>query len=65
MNGFDFRGIMCAPKCKLEGVASSCARGDSGWILGTVSSLKEWPGTGMGCPGRWWGHPPGKCFRNV
>jgi len=27
-------------------MASSCARGDSGWILG-----KEWSGAGMGCPG--------------
>jgi len=32
-----------------EGMASSRARGGSGWILGKTS-LKEWSGTGMGCP---------------
>jgi len=35
-----------------EGMASSCARGGSRWILGTISSQKEWLGTGTGCPGR-------------
>ena len=25
-----------------EGTASSCARGGSGWILGRISSQKEW-----------------------
>ena len=33
-----------------EGMASSCSRGDSGWTLGNSSSLREWSGTGMGCP---------------
>jgi len=23
------------------------------WILGKISSQKEWLGTGTGCPGRW------------
>ena len=36
----------------IEGMASSCTRGDSGWKLGK-SSLKEWSGAGMGCPARW------------
>ena len=27
---------------ELEGMASSCSRGDSGWTLGKTSSLKEW-----------------------
>ena len=35
---------------ELEGMASSCAREDSGWTLGnTTTSLKGWSGTGMGC----------------
>ena len=32
-------------------MASSCARGDSGWMLGKKFSPKEWSGAGMGCPG--------------
>lgn len=34
-------------------VTSSCVRGDSGWIVGNISSQKEWWGIGRGCPG-WW-----------
>jgi len=40
----------------IEGVTSSCAREGSGWTVGNITSLKEWSGTGMGCPGRWWRH---------
>ena len=36
------------------GMASSCARGGSDWILGNISSLKEWSGAQTGWPGRWW-----------
>jgi len=36
----------------LDGMASSCARGHSGWTLGNTT-LKGWSGTGMGCPERW------------
>jgi len=32
-------------------MASSCTRDGSDWILGKISSLKEWSGTGMGLPG--------------
>jgi len=46
-------------------MASSCAREGSSWILGKVSSLKEWWCIGMGCPGRWWSHCPWRCSRNV
>ena len=42
----------------LEGMASSCTRGDSGWMLGNTTSLKGWSGSGMGCPERWWSHRP-------
>ena len=31
----------------LEGMASSCAREDSDWLLGNTTSLKGWSGTGM------------------
>ena len=40
----------------LEGMASSCTREGSGWMLGNTTSLKGWSGTGMGCPERWWSH---------
>jgi len=49
----------------LEGVASSCTRGDSGWILGKNYSPRQWSGVGMGCPGRWWNHHPWKYSRSV
>jgi len=46
-------------------MASSCAREDSGWMLGRITSLKEWSGAGIGCPGRWWSHCPQRCSRNI
>ena len=39
--------------------------GDLDWILGKISVLKEWSGTGTGCPGRWWSHHPWRCSKNV
>ena len=47
-----------------EGMASSCIRGGSGWILGRISSLKDWWGIGTGCPGKCWSHRPWRCSRN-
>jgi len=41
---------------RLEGMASRCAREDSGWMLGNTTPLKGWSGTGMDCPERWWSH---------
>ena len=38
-------------------MASSCARGGSGWILGEISSPKERCCSGTGCQGRWCSHP--------
>jgi len=32
-------------------MASSCARGGSGWILGTISSQKEWQCCGTAAQG--------------
>ena len=40
-------------------MASSCVRGGLGWILGKISLLKEWSGTGAGCPGQWGVTVPG------
>ena len=37
----------------------------SGWILGTISSQREWSGIGTGCPGRWQGHCPWSCSRTA
>ena len=41
---------------RTRGNGSSCAKEGSGWTLGNTTSLKEWSGSGMGCPGRWWSH---------
>jgi len=46
-------------------MASSCAREDSGWMLGNTTSLKGWSGTGIGCPERWWSHWPWWCSKSV
>ena len=35
-----------------EGMASSCTREGSSWILGRIYSQKEWQCVGIGCPGR-------------
>jgi len=34
-------------------------------MLGKISFLKEWTGTGTGCPGRWWSRHPWRCLKNV
>ena len=47
-----------------EGIASSCPRRASGWMLGKIS-WKKWCCSGTGCPGRWWSHRPWGCSRNV
>ena len=51
-------GSASSPVIGLEKIAPSCTRGDSSWILGKISPLKQWSGTGMGCPGRWLSHCP-------
>ena len=35
----------------LKGMASSCTRGDSGWMFGNTTFPKEWSGTGMAAQG--------------
>jgi len=37
----------------------------SGWILGKMSSQREWWCSGTGCPGRWWNHHPWRCPRTM
>jgi len=34
----------------LDGMDWRCVRGGSSWILGKISSPKEWLGIGAGCP---------------
>lgn len=36
-----------------------------GWILGGLSSQREWLGNGTGCPRGWWSHCPWRCARTV
>ena len=49
----------------VEGMASRCAREDSGWTLGKTSSLKEQSSSETGCPGRWRSHYHRRCSRNI
>lgn len=44
---------------------SRSATGDSGWISGTISSLKEELSMGTDCPEKWLGHHSWKCSKNV
>jgi len=46
-------------------VGPKLRQGRFSWILGKISSLKEWSGAWMGCPGRWLSHCPQRCSRNV
>jgi len=34
-------------------------------ITGVVCVLREWSGTGMACPGRWWSCSPWQCSIGV
>lgn len=49
--------------------AQALFENESSQDLGTgLFSLKEWPGIGMSCPGRWlaaWGHSLWKCSRGL
>jgi len=45
-------------------MALRCARGGSDWILGNISSQKEWSSIGTGCPGKRWSHHPWRCSRS-
>lgn len=44
-------------------MASGCSWVGSGWILGTLPSLKVWRGIVSGSPGQWWSPPPWRCSR--
>jgi len=46
-------------------MASSCIRGGLDVIFGKISFLKEWPGIGIGCPGKWWSHHPWRSSNNM
>jgi len=61
-------GLVSSPKQPAigqEALASSCIREGSDWILGKISSLKEWSGVGPGCPGQWWSPHPWRGSKNV
>ena len=40
-------------------MASSCSKGDLGWILGKISLLRGLSHIGIGCPGKWLRYPGG------
>lgn len=44
-------------------MASTCAMRSLGWILGKISSLKVWAGSGTGCTGKCWSHYPWSCSK--
>ncbi|GAB0175933.1 hypothetical protein GRJ2_000058500 [Grus japonensis] len=48
-----------------EEMVSSCIRGGLDWILGKISSPKEWSGIGTGSPERLWSHHPWRCSKNM
>lgn len=44
-------------------MVSGCARWGLDWTLGRISSLRGWPSTGLGCPGKWWNPHPWRYLR--
>jgi len=46
-------------------MASSCTSRGLQWILGKISSLKEFWSIGTGCPGKWWSPHPWRCSKNM
>ena len=50
---------------RTRGNGLKLCRGCLDWILGKISSLKEWSGIGTGCPGRWVSPHPWRCLKNV
>lgn len=46
-------------------MASGCARGVLGWILGKISSQNGLWGIGSGCPGMWLSHCPCRYSKDV
>jgi len=46
-------------------MASSCTRGDLGWILWKTSLQKGLLSTGIGTPGMWLSHHPWTCLKTV
>ena len=48
-------------KTRGNGLKLQGGEGGSGWMLRKISSLKEWSGAGMDCPGRWGSHRPWRC----
>jgi len=53
-------GVWLSPLPSLPKACLSAVRvwGGLDWTLGKAASLREWPGTGPGCPGRWWSPHP-------
>lgn len=59
-------GVILSPRdhgTVQEDIASSCAKGDSAWILGGNSSLVGLLNFGMGCPEKWWCHHAWRCLK--
>ncbi|GAB0204439.1 hypothetical protein GRJ2_002909500 [Grus japonensis] len=50
---------------RMRGNGLKLHQGGLDWILGKISSLKEWSSIGTGCPERWWSHHPWRCSKNV
>ena len=46
-------------------MGNTMRRGGSDWILGKISLLQEWSGTGPGCPGQWWSPHPWRGSKTV
>ena len=58
-------GSSFSPRIEREGMASVCTMGDSGWILGKISSHKERSSIATGCLVKWWSHHPWRCGTEV
>ena len=50
---------------RMRGNGLKLCQGGLDWILGNFSLLKEWSGSGTGCPGKWLSHHPWTCSEKV
>jgi len=50
---------------RMRGNGLRLRQGRFSYISGKISFLKEWSGTGTGCPGQWWSPHPWRCSKYV